>query len=211
MTVEVWGMLCAGLAALVAGLVLARERFRAAGGVERVLVLGPILEAVALAVFAAEHFTAAHDLMGVVPRWLPGALFWTYFVGVAWLAAAVSFIAWRQVRWSASLSALLFLIIVATVSLPGLPKHVHERLYWTLVVRETSFAGGAMVLAGGVWPREGWVRIALVRIGRGIVATVMIFYAIQHFLFPKFVPGVPLEKPMPEWAPAMPLSYLVGV
>jgi uncharacterized membrane protein len=211
MTVEVWGMLVSGLAALIAGLVLARKRFSAACGAERVLVLGPIFEAVALAVFAAEHFTAAHDLMGIVPRWLPWPLFWTYFVGVAWLAAAISFIVWRYVRWSAALSALLFLIIVATVSLPGLPKHVHERLYWTLVVRETAFAGGAMVLAGSVWPRKGWAGMALVRIGRGIVAVVMIFYAIEHFLFPRFVPGVPLEKPMPAWAPAIPLSYLVGI
>jgi len=210
-TLEVGGMLAAGIVSLGAGLVLAGGRLRAARGAERILVLGPVFEAVALAVFAAEHFTAARDLMGIVPRWLPGPLFWTYFVGVAWVAAAVSFIAWRQVRWSAVLSALLFLIIVVTVSLPGLPKHFHERFFWILTVRETSFAGGAMVLAGSVWPRDGWAGIALVRIGRSIVAVVMIFYAFEHFLFPKFVPGVPLEKPMPAWAPATPLSYLVGM
>jgi uncharacterized membrane protein len=215
MTVEVWGMLGAGAAALGAGLLLARERFKAAAGVERVLVLGPIFEGVALAVFAAEHFTAAHDLMGIVPHWLPWPLFWTWFVGVAWLAAATSLIVWRQVRWSAGLSALLFLIIVATVSLPGLPRHLHERLFWTLTVRETAFAGGLMVLAGSMWPHGcegwGWAGTALVRVGRGIVAAVMIFYAIQHFLFPKFVPGVPLEKLIPDWAPATLLSYVVGI
>lgn len=57
----------------------------------------------------------------------------------------------RYVRWSASLIALLFLIIVATVDLPGLPQHIHERLYWTLPVREMCFAGGAIVLAGSLW------------------------------------------------------------
>ncbi len=211
MTLEVWGMLGAGVVSLVAGLVLARERLRSTRGAERILVLGPVFEAVALAVFAAEHFTAARDLMGIVPKWLPGPLFWTYFVGVAWLAAAVSFIAWRQVRWSASLSALLFLIIVVTVSLPGLPKHFHERFFWILTVRETSFAGGAMVLAGSVWPRDESAGVMLVRTGRWIVALTMVFYAVEHFLFPLFVPGVPLEKPMPGWvaAPRV-LSYLVG-
>jgi uncharacterized membrane protein len=215
MSVEVWAMLGAGVAALVAGLVLVRERFRAAAGAERVLVLGPIFDAVALAIFAAEHFTAAHDLMGIVPRWLPWPLFWTWFVGVAWLAAAISFILWRQVRWSAGLSALLLLIIVVTVSLPGLPKHLHERLYWSLTVREAAFAGGLMVLAGSVWPREcegwGWAGTALMRVGRGIVGAVMVFYAIQHFMFPKYVPGVPLEKLTPDWAPATVLAYVVGI
>ncbi len=150
---EAWGMIGAGTAALVAGLILVRARFTAASGVGRILLLGPVFEAVALAIFAAEHFLAARDLSAIVPRWMPGPLFWTYFVGAALLAAAISFIAWRYVRWSASLLALLFLIIVATIDLPNLPKHVHERLFWTLTVRETAFAGGAMVLAGSLWLR----------------------------------------------------------
>ena len=115
MPVLTWGMIGAGVAALVVGLLLARSRFAAASGPGKVLVLGPVFAAVALAIFAAEHFLAARDLSGIVPHWLPGALFWTYFVGAALLAAAISFIAWRYVRWSASLLTLFFLIIVATV------------------------------------------------------------------------------------------------
>jgi uncharacterized membrane protein len=211
MSVESWGMIGAGSAVLVAGLFLVRPRFVAASGAGRVLVLGPVFEAVALAIFAAEHFLAARDLSGIVPRWIPGPLFWTYFVGAALLAAAISFIAWRYVRWSASLLALLFLIIVATIDLPNLPKHVHERLFWTLTVRETAFAGGAMVLAGSLWPRGNSAGPALVRVGRFIVACTFLFYAIEHFLFPRFVPGVPLEKMTPAWVPApVPLAYFVG-
>ena len=146
-----------------------------------------------------------------MPRWIPGALFWTYFVGAALLAAAISFIAWRYVRWSASLLALLFLIIVATIDLPNLPKHVHERLFWTLTVRETCFAGGAMVLAGSLWPRGKSTGTLLIMLGRSIVACTFIFYAIEHFLFPRFVPGVPLEKMTPAWVPAPTLlAYIVG-
>ena len=56
MPVEPWGMMGAGSAVLVAGLFLVRPRFAVASGVDRVLVLGPVFEAVALAIFAAEHF-----------------------------------------------------------------------------------------------------------------------------------------------------------
>jgi len=212
MSVEVWGMVVTGVAVLVAGLILVRVRFRAASGVEKILVLGPVFEAVALAIFAAEHFLAARDLMGIVPRWLPAPLFWTYFVGVAWLAAAISFIIWRHVRWSATLTALMMLIIVITIDFPNVPKLLHQRIFWILTVRETCFAGGAMVLAGSVWPREGPMRRALIRIGRLIVAVVFLFYAIEHFLFPRNVPGVPLEKMIPAWWPApVLLSYFVGI
>ncbi len=212
MTVETWGMIGAGIAVLVSGLLLVRPRLVGASGTGRILVLGPVFEAVALAIFAAEHFLAAQDLSGIVPRWMPGALFWTYFVGAALLAAAISFIAWRYVRWSASLLALLFLIIVATVDLPNLPQHLHERLFWTLAVRETAFAGGAMVLAGSQWSSGRSAGATLIRLGRSLVACTFIFYAIEHFLFPRFVPGVPLEKITPGWVPAPTmLAYLVGI
>lgn len=212
MNLETNGTMGAGVVALIAGLLLVRLRLRAARGADKALMLGPVFDAVALAVFAAEHFLAAQDLMTIVPAWLPGPLFWTYFVGAAWLAAAISFIAWRLVHWSAALLALAFLIIVATIDLPNLPAHVNERLFWTLTVRELSFAGGAMVLAGSMWPRRSWASSALIRFGRGIVAIVFVFYGIQHLLFPLFAPGVPLEKLTPAWVPFPTLlAYLVGI
>jgi uncharacterized membrane protein len=205
------GMIVAGVVALLAGLMLVRGRFAAASGVGKLLLLGPVFEAVALAIFAAEHFLDARDLAGGVPRWLPGSLFWAYFVGVALLAAAVSFIAWRCVRWSASLLALLFVIIVVTIHVPNLAAHLHERLFWTLVARESAFTGGAMVLAGSQWPSGRFAGIALMILGRFLVACTCIFFAIQHFLFPLFVPGVPLGKMTPDWVPAPALlAYIVG-
>ncbi len=216
MSVVAWGMIGAGIVALVAGLFLVQSRFAAASGAGRILVLGPVFEAVALAIFAAEHFLAARGLSAIVPRWIPGALFWTYFFGAALLAAAISFITWRHVRWSASLLALFFLIIVATVDLPNLPNHIHERLFWTLTMRETAFAGGAMVLAGSLWPRAKSAAepagTMLILLGRSFVACTFVFYAIEHFLFPRFVPGVPLEKMTPAWVPAPTLlAYIVGI
>lgn len=211
MSVLVSGMMVAGVAALAAGLILVRPRFRAASGVGKVLVLGPVFEAVALAIFAAEHFFAARSLMGIVPRWLPAPLFWTYFVGVALLAAAVSFLARRRVRWSATLLAVLFLIIVATIDLPNLAAEAHERLFWVLTVRETAFASGAMVLAGSTWPRGRQPGAELMLVGRFFLACTFVFYGIEHFLFPRNVPGVPLAKVTPGWIPAPgAIAYLVG-
>ncbi len=212
MSIEVWGMAAAGIVVLVAGLLLVRARFQAACGIDRILLLGPVFEAVPLAMFAAEHFTAARDLMPLVPSWLPAPLFWVYFVGISLLATAISFIAWKCVPWSAALLALLFLIIVVTLDLPNLPKNAHDRFFWILLVRETSFAGGAMVLAGSAWTSGSRPAAALIAVGRRIVAYVMVFYAIEHFLHPRNVPGVPLEKLTPDWIPAPALiAYLVGI
>ncbi|MGA7523140.1 MAG: hypothetical protein WBW84_11840 [Acidobacteriaceae bacterium] len=212
MTVEVGGMMAGGLAALIAGFILVRPRVRAASGAGKLIVLGPVFEASAVAAFAAEHFTAARDLAPIVPHWLGFPLFWVYFVGTCLLAAALSFVAWRCVRTAAGLLALLFLIIVVTIDLPNLPRHVHDHIFWTLTVRETTFASGALVLSGSLWPRGRAAGRILVRIGRTVLAAIMVFYAIEHFLFSHFVIGVPLEKPTPAWIPAPVLwADLVGI
>lgn len=210
MTAEVWAMSAAGLAALAAGLLLVRPRFRAAIGAGKLLVLGPVFAAVSLAIFAAEHLTAAHDLAPIVPRWLPAPLFWVYFFGVALLAAALSFILWHSVRWSAPLLALFFFLVVVTVDLPNVAAHLHDRIFWVLTFRETCFGAGALALAGSVISRPAGP--ILLRLGRSIVAAVMIFYAIEHFLFPHNVTGVPLEKLAPPWTPAPALiAYFIGI
>jgi uncharacterized membrane protein len=197
MSQAAWGMLAAGMVILVAGLLLARTRFRNAAGLEKVFVLAPVFEASALAGFGAEHFFFAQGLASAVPHWIPAHLFLAYFIGFALLAAAVSMIAWRCVRWSATLFALLMLIFVATIHFPNLLAHLHQRLFWTLVFRESSFAAGAMVLAGSLWPS------AVLRVvGRVILGVTLIFFGAQHFLFPRFAPGVPLEKVTPAWVPA---------
>lgn len=207
----VLGMSCAGVAALAAGLLLAWPRLRAASGVGKIIALAAVFEAAPLAVFSMEHFLDAHDLMKIVPRWLPGPLFWTYFFGVCLMAAAISFIVRRGVRWSASLLALFFLIIVATLDLPNMAKGAHDRFFWILTVRETAFGAGALVLAGSVWASRS-TAAALMRLGRLILAPIFVFYAIEHFVHPHNVSGVPLEKMTPAWMPAPVLiSYLTGI
>jgi uncharacterized membrane protein len=217
MTIEVGAMIAAGVVVLAAGCVLARARVAAESGMGKVLALGPVCAAAPLAVFSMEHFFAPHDLVGIVPKWLPWPMFWVYFVGAALVSAGISFMVWVCVRWSAALLAALFFIIVATIDLPDLRAGFHDRIFWILTVREMSFAGGAMVLAGSVWPDDfrssgHWAGAAFLRVGRTIVALVMIFYAIEHFLHPLHVLGVPLEKITPAWMPAPAvIAYVVGI
>jgi uncharacterized membrane protein len=205
-------MCAAGIAALVAGAILARPRLAAADGPGKLIVLGPVFEASALAAFAAEHFTAARDLAPIVPHWLGFPMFWVYFFGVSLLAAALSLVLWRSVRWSSALVALFFLLVVLTVTLPLLPRHLHDPLFWPEFVREIGFACGALVLSGSLWPPGHAAGRVLVRIGRTVLAAILIFYAVEHFLFPHYAPGVPLERMMPAWVPAPALwAWLVGI
>jgi len=79
---------------LIAAFVAVGREFWMARGLDK---------AVPLAVFGAEHLTSAQAIMKLVPAWMPGKLFWTYFVGAALIAAALSFIFQVWIRVSATL------------------------------------------------------------------------------------------------------------
>jgi hypothetical protein len=55
-----------------------------------VMKLGRIVVAAPLLVFGVQHFLYARFIATLVPAWIPGRLFWAYFVGVAFAAALLS-------------------------------------------------------------------------------------------------------------------------
>jgi uncharacterized membrane protein len=191
----------AGLTLLVCGCFVVRREVAKATWLDKLIVLGPTFMAASIAVFGPEHLVATRTLMRLVPRWMPDRLVWAYFVGVALIAAAVSFVLKKYVRWSATLLGIMFFLFVLMIHLPGAVANPKDRILWTIAFRELAFAGGAWALASG----------RMVAIGRFLVAMTMMFFGVEHFLHPKFVPGVPLGKLMPAWVPVPALwGYLTG-
>jgi uncharacterized membrane protein len=190
-----------GLILLAAGLVAVRRELARAPGLDKLIALGPVFVAASLAAFGAEHLAGARFVMQVVPPWMPGRLFWTYFVGVALVCAAVSFVFMRYVRLSATLLSVMFFLFVLTIHLPRVAANPKDRIAWAVALRDLAFAGGAWALAGG--------RLAIT--SRFLVAIPVIFFGVEHFLHPEFAPGVPLGKLTPSWVPFGILwGYLTG-
>jgi uncharacterized membrane protein len=197
---------------LVIGLLYSRREFAAANGLEKLIALAYVFVAAPLAVFAGEHLAGPRFLMELVPPYMPARLFWAYFVGVALLAAALSLSLKKYVRWSAPLLAAMFFLFVLMMDIPAAIAHPKNRLFWTLALRETAFGGGALALTGFVM-RQGNHRHAktVISIARFCIGIPLIFYGIEHFLYPTYAPGVPLTKLTPPWVP-IPFfwAYLVG-
>jgi uncharacterized membrane protein len=153
--------------------------------------IGPAFYASALAAFGAEHFALTQGIMQVIPAWIPGHLFWTYLVGIALLAAALSLALNRYTRLTATLLGAMFLLFVLLIHLPNVINNPQQSLFWTVLLRDLSFGGGAWVLAGG--------RLAV--IGRFWIAAAALFFAVQYFLHPAIAAGVPLRRLTPDWLP----------
>jgi uncharacterized membrane protein len=202
----------AGVVFLIAGLFTVRHEMYGDRRLQTAIPLGRVFVATSLAVFAAEHLAGPRFLMELVPPWMPGRLFWAYFVGIALLAAAVSFTLQQHLRLSATLLAIMFFSFVLLIHLPNVVANPKDRILWAVCLRDLSFAGGALAYA---MTRDRHLRSSghtvLLFLGRMCVAVPLIFFGIENILHPDFAPGVPLPKMTPAWVP-LPLlwAYLTG-
>ena len=205
-----FSMSAAGLALFIIGLWAAKNEIGQARGLDKIVALTNLCFAVPLAVFGAEHLSAGKFMIDMVPQYVPGHLFWIYFVGCALIAASLSIATRVQVQWSGLLFGIMMFLFVAMIHFPGAVKS-GARIPWTIVFREMSFGGGGWVLAGIA---RGGLRgqgRSLIIVGRVLIAITAIFFGVQHFLHPLALPGVPLEKQMPAWIPAPAfVDYLTG-
>jgi uncharacterized membrane protein len=211
-TIVLW-MSVAGVVCLALGAIAAKKDIIAAHRLDKLVALAFVFYAAPLAVFGAEHLTDAGDIMQLIPVWVPARLFWAYFVGVALIAAGLSLSLKRYLRLTGSLVALMFLLFVVMMHIPGVVENPRDRFFWAILFRDSSFGAGALALAGAMTPGSSSARGGnlAVTVARVILGVALIVYGVEHFLHPAFAPGVPLKKLTPAWVPLPHLwAYLAG-
>jgi uncharacterized membrane protein len=207
--ISIWANV-AGAAVLVIGVAAARRELSEARGLNKLVALGAAFVAAPLAAFGMEHQFAAPFMVGGVPKWIPWHLFWVYFVGVALIAAGLSIATNVLRRWSALLAGCMIAIFVVTIHLPNVMAKPENRFFWIVMFRDLAFASGLWALAASCVPEWKGSRAVITAV-RFYLGALMVFYAVEHFLFPVFAPGVPLENKIPAWVPAPTLwGYLIG-
>jgi len=215
----IWSYFAFGMV-LAIGLVviILRGEWQKMRGFDRLILFGPLFYAAPLAAFGTEHFTLTEIIASIVPAWIPWHLFWAYFVGACFIAAALSLVTRIQARLAASLLALTFFLFVVLMDVPGWARNPRDRFGLTLALRELAFSGGALALAAsltGPW-RERSRRIPAT-IARYFVAFPVLFYSLEQFLHGDHVPAVPLEPLTPTyvyghaiWTYLAAVAYAVG-
>ncbi len=226
---ELWPYFAGG-AILIIGVVMARQYLVGQSrGLEKIIFLGPLLLAIPMAIFGGDHFMAAPFVAKAVPSWIPGHLFWAYFVGAALIAAALSLATKIQPRLSASLLGIMIFIFVLTIHIPSCFATPYDKTRLTIVLRDSTLAAGALAFAASqcegsqVGRTLGWFQSLgiqsfgsrLIVAARFLFATTIAVFGIDQYLNPTFVPGIPQEGPafitMPDWIPGHVFwAYLTG-
>jgi len=173
---------------------------------DKITTLGRIFIAIALVVFGVQHFMYGVFVAGLVPAWMPGRLFWAYFVGAAFFAAAAGILYQRLARPAATLLGVMFFLFVVLLHIPRIAAHPSDGNEWTSGFVALAMCGGAWVLARNS-PLAGRETSApFLKLGRYFFAVAFVAFGIQHFVYARFAAGLG-----PPWFLGRPLwAYLTG-
>jgi uncharacterized membrane protein len=170
-------------------------------------MLGRIFVAVSLAVFGIQHFMYGGFVAGLVPLWMPGHLFWAYFVGVAFFAAAAGILYKIMARPAATLLGAMFFLFLVLLHIPRIIGNSSDGNEWTSGFVALAMCGLAWALANASPLEEREKADPFLKLGRYFFALAFVAFGIQHFLDARLTIRVG-----PPWFPGRPLwAYLTGV
>ena len=187
-------MCSAGILLFLIALWAAKTDIARASGLDKIVALSNLCFAIPLAVFGAEHLSAAKFIMLGVPSYMPWRLFWAYFVGFALLAASLSIATKIQVRWSGLLFGIMMFLFVAMMHIPRALASPRDRIRMDDCPPRNVIRGRRLDSCGQRAMRASQAESKLITVGRVLIAIAAIFFGVEHFLHPLGMPGSPARK-----------------
>ncbi len=144
-----WGALFETLALFGAAWLLAANAGASSGKIG-----GPLCFGLSLPAFGVFHFVYRGYIVSVIPSWVPAPLFFTYFTGVAHIAAGLAITTRIRARLASTLATLMFGLWVLLLHIPRVTAAPHSRDEWTSLFIAVAMCGGAWLVAGEFVPRR---------------------------------------------------------
>jgi uncharacterized membrane protein len=116
---------------------------------EKALPLGRYFFAVMLIVFGFDHFLYPKFVASLVPGWVGGQMFWTYFAGVALMAGGTGMMVRRVARLASLMVGVMIFLWVLMLHIPRaiVDPYTNVGNEWASVFEALAFSGMAFMLA----------------------------------------------------------------
>ncbi|HEV3219331.1 MAG TPA: hypothetical protein VGZ48_06140 [Candidatus Acidoferrales bacterium] len=113
-------------------------------------LFGRYIFAISLLVFGIDHYISRARVSSLVPAWIPGSgMFWTYFTGIAFIAAGMSIATGILARWGAFMIGLMFLLWFLVLHSPRVVKlpAFHNPAEWSSAFIALGMCGASWIVA----------------------------------------------------------------
>jgi putative oxidoreductase len=111
--------------------------------------IGRILFAIPFLLFGFFHFNNAEAMAGMMPPWMPIAIFFVYLSGLGLIGAGISIIIKVYTRLALQLLSLLLLLIILTMHLPGMMAGGEgAMLSMSMLLKDMGLMGAALFMSG---------------------------------------------------------------
>ena len=164
------------------------------------LGIGRVLFAIAMVFFGLQFSIFAASLTGPVPGppWTHGSVVVAWLVATGFLVAGLSIAVGTMARWASLLLGAAILLFGLVHYLPLLVARLQDPGPWTVLFELLALGGGAFVVAASFpAPPAGGFVSTLGRGGRFLIAISLVVFAVQHFMYARFVATL-----VPAWIPA---------
>jgi uncharacterized membrane protein len=174
---------------------------------EKSETVGRIFVAISLVVFGVQHFIYGGFVATLVPAWMPRQLFWAYFVGVAFFAAAAGILYKLMARAAATMLGVMFFLFVVLLHIPRIVGNSTNGDEWVSGFVALAMCGGAWILASAAPLDVREKADPFLKLGRYFFAVAFVGFGIQHFVYARYGTGLG-----PPWFLGRPVwSSLIGV
>jgi uncharacterized membrane protein len=157
---------------------------------EKSETIGRVFVAISLVVFGVQHFIYGGFVATLVPAWMPRQLFWAYFVGVAFFAAAAGILYQLMARAAATMLGVMFFLFVVLLHIPRIVGNSSNGNEWTSGFVALAMCGGAWILASAAPLDEREKADPFLRLGRYFFAVAFVGFGIQHFVYARYGTGL---------------------
>jgi putative oxidoreductase len=110
--------------------------------------IGRILFALPFGILGLNHFIMYNYYVGLVSSFIPGGGFTVIITGLALIAASVAIAFKKLIQIACLLLALLLLIFICTIHIPGLFEPGSANVAMIELFKDTALMGGALMIAG---------------------------------------------------------------
>jgi uncharacterized membrane protein len=138
-----------GGAWVVAGSLREQSPAATPAALERIMPLGRYFLPIMVIAFGIDHFLYREFVATLVPAWIPGAMFWTYFAGAALIAAGLGMFFDFKARLASGLLGIMIFLWFLFLHIPRAiaDPHSGKGNEWTSVFEALAFSGIAFILA----------------------------------------------------------------